>query len=62
MIDSYKDKWNKLLGSLPGLPDTHWLTDYFKRNLLDFNDISLSKGEVYKIKQEQLGTCSDSFK
>lgn len=43
MIDSYKDKWNKLLDSLPGLPDTHWLTDYFKRNLLDFNDISLSK-------------------
>lgn len=50
MYDSYKDKWNDLVGSLPDLPNLDWLKNFFSienlPQLPDLPDISLNKGEL----------------
>lgn len=50
MYDSYKDKWDNLVSSLPELPNFEWLKNFFSKENLpqlpDFPDISMNKGEL----------------
>ncbi|XP_028394093.1 dynamin-like 120 kDa protein, mitochondrial isoform X2 [Dendronephthya gigantea] len=66
MYDSYKEKWNELVGNLPELPNMEWLRNFFSTENLpqlpDLPDISLNKDlkDFLSVAQEYLQESLES--